>query len=252
MLGNPDDHAFLSALTGATGRHVIAPSLPGFGFSEGADQLCSFFDWVVAASEIVTLCGLSGAPMVAASIGAMLALEVAAIRPEAFASVVAIAPLGLWTDADPVVDLFAMPIREQRRALLARPETASSFYDDEPTEDKAATVERGVRRYRARRSAASLVWPLPDHGFDRRAHLLTCPVGLVWGLLDAVNPPAYTTRWEALLPYHAGTAQIPMAGHCADWDQPDAVAQAVAALLDTAAHHPGAASPRHGESIPVP
>jgi pimeloyl-ACP methyl ester carboxylesterase len=234
MLGNARDDGFLSALAAATGRRVVAPSLPGFGPSDGADQLCSFFDWVVAASEIVTLCGLAGVPMVAASIGAMLALEVSALRPEAFTSIVAISPLGLWSEADPVVDLFAMPVREQRRALLARPDVASSFYDDEPTEDKVAAVERGVRRYRARRSAASLVWPIPDHGFDRRAHLLACPVGVVWGTEDAINPLAYARRWEAVLPLHAGSASIAAAGHCADWDQPDAVAEAAAALLDAA------------------
>jgi pimeloyl-ACP methyl ester carboxylesterase len=235
MLGNAGDDAFLSALASATDSHVIAPSLPGFGPFDGASQLCSFFDWVVAASEIVTLCGLSGAPLVASSIGAMLALEVAAIRPEAFASLVAISPLGLWTEADLVLDLFSLPIREQRQALLARPDVASTFYDDEPTDDESAAVERGVRRYRARRSAASLVWPIPDHGFAGRAHLVVCPVGLVWGNEDAVNPPAYAGQWEALLPHHTGTQRLAMAGHAADWDQPDAVAHSAAALLDVPA-----------------
>ena len=231
ILGNREEDVFLASLAAATECRVIAPSLPGFGLSDAADDLCSYFDWVVAASEIVTLCGIAGIPVVAASVGAMLALDVAAIRPEAFASLTAISPLGLWCDEDPVADLFAMPIGEQRMALLARPEAGARFFEDPELADRDSLVERSVLRYRARQAAASLVWPIPEHGIDRRIHLIKCSVGLVWGDRDMINPPSYLSRWEVLLPDHVGSVQIEDAGHCAEWDQPERVAAGVASIL---------------------
>ena len=78
---------------------VVAPALPGFSGSTYCNDLRVQSDWVVALSEIADLAGLTGLPLVASSVGAMLAMELVAVRPEAFPGLVLLAPLGLW-DAD--------------------------------------------------------------------------------------------------------------------------------------------------------
>ncbi len=90
MLGNPGVYAVLEELA-ATGHRVVAPSLPGFTGSSEPEGLRTLHDWVVATSEVVDLAGLAGAPLVASGVGAMLALELAAVRPEAFGSIAAFA-----------------------------------------------------------------------------------------------------------------------------------------------------------------
>jgi len=226
MLGNPAAHPFLAELAGS-GR-VLAPCLPGFNDSPPCSDLRSLYDWVVATSEVIDAAGLAGAPFVASSVGAMLALEVAAVRPEAFERLVLVAPLGLWDDDDPVADPFGATLSEQRALLTADPARSAVFFDDEPGRDAAEQVEDGVRRYLTRTSVASLVWPIPEHGLATRIHRVGCPVTLVWGAADRMVPLTYLDRFAALLPNVAGTHVIAGAGHLAEWDRPTEVAACVA------------------------
>ena len=52
FVGNPGLHPFLESLAGS-GRHVIAPSLPGFTGSAPSEDLRGLYDWVVATSEVI-------------------------------------------------------------------------------------------------------------------------------------------------------------------------------------------------------
>jgi pimeloyl-ACP methyl ester carboxylesterase len=227
FVGNPGVHPFLGALAGQ-GCHVVAPSLPGFTGSTALDDLRTLYDWVVAASELVDVAGLTGHPVVASSVGAMLALEVAAVRPEAFSHLVVIAPLGLWDPEDPLADPFATTLSAQRALLTADPSVTAPFFDDDPERDPSELIEDGVVRYLTRTAAAQLVWPIPEFGFTTRAHRVRCPVTLVWGGADRLNPVSYLDRWARLLPDVVGTNVIDGAGHLAEWDRPEAVAAVVA------------------------
>lgn len=233
FVGNPwrgGPHPFLTALAGgeddSVRRRVIAPSLPGFTGSTPCADLRSMHDWVAITSEIIDLAGLGGRPMVASSIGAMLALEVAAIRPEAFSSLTLISPLGLWDDADPVADPFGRTLSDQRAMLTANPTATAWFFDDDPADNAADLLEHGIDRYTGRTAAASLIWPIPDFGLTTRIHRVTCPVTLVWGAADRLNPPSYLARYAAALPNVTATHLIAAAGHLADWDTPTEVAAA--------------------------
>jgi pimeloyl-ACP methyl ester carboxylesterase len=229
MLGNPGIHPFLEAL--AADHRVIAPSLPGFIPSAPREDLRFLFDWVVALSEVVDITGLAGAPVVASSVGAMLALELAAVRPEAFERLVLLSPLGLWDDEHPVADLFATPSFGQRELLLDVPARASTFFDEDVSAPRDAALEHGIARYHTRRAAASLIWPLPDHGLADRIHRVTCPAGVVWGERDRFNPVECADGYARSLSGHVGTRTIAAAGHCLEWDAPAEAAAAVEELL---------------------
>jgi pimeloyl-ACP methyl ester carboxylesterase len=239
MVGNPGVHPFLDGLSGragggpgaSAGLRVVAPSLPGFTGSPACEDLRSMHDWVVATSEILDLAGLAGAPVVASSVGAMLALEVAAVRPEAFSQLVLIAPLGLWDPQRPVADPFGTTLRHQRSILTADPARTAPFFDDDPDRAPGDLVERNVTRYLTRTAAASLVWPIPEFGLATRLHRVACPVTLVWGAADEVIDPAYAARFAAALPEVVGSHVVDGAGHLAEWDRPDEVAALVEEAL---------------------
>ena len=232
LVGNPGLHPFLEALTGVGGgRRIVAPALPGFSGSPPCEDLRSIFDWVVATSEAVDAAGLAGGPLVASSVGAMLALEVAAVRPEAFSQLVLIAPLGLWDPDEPVADPFGTTLKNQRAILTADPARTAPFFEDDPSSPPDVLVERNVERYLARTAAASLVWPIPEFGLDTRIHRVTCPVTLVWGAEDRLVPVGYLDRFAARLPHVSATHVVAGAGHLAEWDRPAEVAELVARAL---------------------
>lgn len=223
MIGTPHQHPILPALA-AAGRRVIAPNLPGFGGSAPCADIRSLHDWVVATSEVIDVVGLAGRHVVASSVGAMLALEVAAVRPEAFSRLTLIAPFGLWDDDDPTTDPFATTLSNQRALLTADPAVTSCFFDDQPDRSAAELVDDNVARYATRTAAASLVWPIPEFGLVTRIHRVTCPVTLVWGAQDRLVPVSYLGRFAAALANVGATHIIEHAGHLVDWDQPAAVA----------------------------
>ncbi len=225
-VGNPGVHPFLTSLA-AHDRRVVAPSLPGFTGSAPCPDIRSLYDWVVVTSETLDVAGLAGCPVVASSVGAMLALELAAVRPEAFASLVLIAPFGLWDPGDPTADPFARTLSGQRSILTADAMATSQFFDDQPDRAAVDLIEDNVARYSSRTSFASLIWPIPEFGLSTRLHRVTCPVTLVWGSDDRVIPVSYLERFANALPNVVGTHVVSGAGHLVEWDAPDAVAELV-------------------------
>ena len=211
----------------AADHRVIAPCLPGFGSTPDEPSLRSIHDWVVVLSEISDAAGITGAPWLASSISAMLALELAAIRPEAFASLVAVGPTGLWDADDPGTDLYAVSLGEQASLLAQNTSTLGVLAGDPDGLDGDELIEVGVSRYIRRRTAASLVWPLPDHGLAGRLHRVSAPVTLVWGADDRLVPPSYGERFAGLLPEATLAAPIAGAAHLAELDAPAEVAAIV-------------------------
>lgn len=206
------------------GFGVTAPNLPGFGATATTADLRGMHDWVWALSEIVDLVGLAGRPVVASSIGAMLALELAAVRPEAFSSLVLVAPLGLWRDDDPVTDPFATTLGNQRALLTKDVTVTANFFEDDPNQSTGDAVEANVRRYTARTAAASLVWPIPDFGLVQRIHRVTCPVTLVWGTDDRIVSTRYADLFAEHLCDLRAVHLVEGAGHLVELDAPSRVA----------------------------
>jgi len=171
--------------------------------------------------------GITGAAWLASSSSAMLALELAAIRPEAFASLVAVGPTGLWEADDPGVDLYSLPLGEQANLLAHDTEALGVLAGDPDGLDGDDLIEVGVSRYLRRRTAASLVWPLPDHGLAGRLHRVSAPVALAWGADDLLVPPSYGERFAGLLPAATLLSPITGAAHLAELDSPTEVATIV-------------------------
>jgi pimeloyl-ACP methyl ester carboxylesterase len=228
-LGNPGVPEVITRL--ARRRRVIAPTLPGFFGADPCPQLRSLHDWVAALSEILDETGLAGAPVIASSVTAMLALELAAIRQEAFSHLILIAPLGLWDSAEPIADLFARLPGQETPFLVSDPAALSGIFKDNGIVEPARLVERSVWRFVARTTSASIVWPIPEFGLSDRIHRVRCPVTLLWGANDLYVPVGYAERFAKLLPNLAGRRVIEDAAHLADLDQPEAVADLAENIL---------------------
>jgi pimeloyl-ACP methyl ester carboxylesterase len=115
--------------------------------------------------------------------------------------------------------------------LTVDPASTASFFDDDSGLPADEQIEAGIARYFTRTSAAALVWPLPDHGFDTRAHLVKAPVTLIWGADDQIVPPSYATLFGDALANVSARHVVANAGHLVEWDQPSAVAALVKSAI---------------------
>jgi pimeloyl-ACP methyl ester carboxylesterase len=209
-------------------RRVIAPSLPGHPGAEGHDLLDSQLDWVLATEELLSGAGLAGADLVGVSVGGALAAEVAAVWRERVKRLVLVAPFGLFDEAEPVRDLFALPPRGLPGVVCKHPEKYEALCAVPEGEDEA---EWQIALVRAGEAAARLLWPLGDTQLSKRLPRITQPTLLLWGEEDGVIPPSYAERFAGAISGETEVRLIPDAGHLADVDAPEQVARAVLEFL---------------------
>jgi pimeloyl-ACP methyl ester carboxylesterase len=226
LRGLPRWTPFLDRL--AERRRVVAPSLPGFPGALGHQRLDDVADWVTATLDLLEASGLEGADLVGASVGATLAAEVAAFSHATLRRLVLIAPFGLFDADEPVADLWAQRAGDLPGLLSSRPERLAEALAAPPGEDPG---EFALSLHRASEAAARLLWPLGDLGLAKRLHRVRAPTLLVWGTEDRVVPPGYAKRFAAAMSGWVEVRQIEGAGHVAEIDAPDAVAEAVLAFV---------------------
>lgn len=223
--GLPRWPAFLDHLAGE--RRVVAPSLPGFPGGEGHEDLDDLPDWIAATLDLLELAHLDGADLVGASVGGMLAAEVAALSHASVGRLALIAPLGLFSDDEPVTDVFAR-VSPSIPQLLCATEAGTAFFEAPADADP---VEWQVLTTRASAAAARLVWPLGDRGLRKRLHRIQADTLFVWGAQDEVVPASYAKRFATAISGASVIRTVENAGHLAYLDQPDATARAVLEFL---------------------
>ena len=215
--------------------HVYAPLTPGYGESS-TEVMHDWYDLITVYFDILDQLDLRGLPVVAHSIGGMLAAELAALQPERFTKLVLIAPMGLWNEQHPVMDIFSAHAREVGPAMYADPNSEKARYHaggpqavaDRP--DPEEFLQFGLARTRAMMQAARWMWPLPNRGLNRRIHRVKQPTLLVWGEQDGVVPPAYAEDFKALLA-NAETRTIANAAHMVTLEQPQELARVTREFL---------------------
>jgi pimeloyl-ACP methyl ester carboxylesterase len=224
--GAPRWSPFLAGL--ATRRRVVVPSLPGFPGGLGHDLLDDTTDWIAATLDLLEGAGLARCDLVGASVGGMLAAEVAAFCRPLVQRLVLISPYGLFDADDPVADVFAQT-RETLPALLCtRPEALASEW---ALPAGADAIESQLEQARAAEAAARLLWPLGERGLAKRLHRISAPTLLLWGERDRVVPPSYAKRFASAIAGQTTLREIAGAGHLACIDAPQVAAEAVLAFL---------------------
>jgi pimeloyl-ACP methyl ester carboxylesterase len=226
--GLTEDSPFLAAL--ARRWHVLAPLLPGYGDSEGAESLRDMLAVTLHSFDVVDALGFDRPILVGHSMGGMIAAEMAAVAPREVERLGLIAPAGLWLDDHPVPDLFSKLPHElpallfHDAALGERMMTAGGDFDDPKFLE--AFIIRNTRQLAM---AGKLLFPVPDRGLDERLYRIRAKTVLIWGDSDRVIPPAYGDAFRRGIS-GAELVRIPAAGHMVIVEQPEEVVAALAQL----------------------
>jgi len=227
LLGFPSWTPFLEAL--ATRRRVIVPSLPGHPGGGDFRKLDDLPDWVIATQELLEAAGLAGADLVGLGPGGTLAAEVAAFSPASVERLALVAPFGLYDESEPVLDFWARRASELPGTFSARPEAFAQQLLVPPA--GTDEIEFQVGQVRALEAAARQLWPFGDRGLAKRLHRIRAATLLVWGSADRVVPASYAKRFAAGIAGPTRIRSIANAGHRADFDAPEALAEVIVAFL---------------------
>jgi pimeloyl-ACP methyl ester carboxylesterase len=213
------------ALAGLSDYEVVTPVLPGFDGKAGFEAPSEYLDWLTALWDAVDATGALPCPVVGASLGGMLAAELAVLRPEAVTKLALLGPLGLWDDAHPGIDFFTLTHSQRLPSLFTGPvpDVFAHAFADVADADAA---EGMIANYLSTVAAVSLMWPLPDHGLRKRLHRLRAPTLVMWGADDRIAPVQLAERWPA-----ERRVVVPDAGHLVEWDAPDTVTKELDAFL---------------------
>ena len=180
-----------SAALEAAGWEVVVPELPGFDGRSGFTPPDDHLGWLTVVWDALDATGALPCPVVGASVGGMLAADLAALRPEAVNALALLAPFGIFDEAHPGLDLYAVPTAERMGHLFAKGVP-------EPFVDRFSALgpdEGPVARYLSDVAAASLLWPLGDRGQAGRLHRISCPTLVLWGEQDELLPVDVASAW---------------------------------------------------------
>lgn len=202
---------------------VVIAKVAGFDGEAGFEAPTSYLDWIVAACDAVDATGATGevpVALVGASVGGMLAAEIAALRPEIVSHLAVLAPFGIADETNVGFDYFSLRGPDRLPHLFAKgiPDAFEQQFA-ERGEDEAP-----VARYIVDIATGALTWPIGDRGTAKRLHRITCPRLVLWGSLDELLPPSLGERW-------GGATVIDGGGHLVEWDCPDEVGAALRTFL---------------------
>lgn len=221
--GLPKWVPFLDAL--AEKRTVVVPSLPGFpGGERGHTVLDSHLDLVLAVHRLLGAAGLDGADLAGSSVGAAMAAEVAAIWPQSVRRLALIAPFGLFDENDPPADPWAQRPADLPGLMCADPARWEALKAEPEGQN---SPEWPIEQTRASEAAARIFWPLGNTRLEKRLPLIAAPTLLLWGDGDRLMPRSYAQRFAAAIAGRSEVRIVAGAGHLAELDQPEAVAEAI-------------------------
>jgi pimeloyl-ACP methyl ester carboxylesterase len=223
------DNPFLDRL--AQRYHVFAPEWPGYGESSGDELLEDMLDFALHGWDLVDALGLRQPHLLGHSMGGMIAAEMACLAPREVGKLVLVAPAGLWLDAHPIPDIFALLPYQLAEVLFADPVAGQQLLTGgADLSDMEALKEFYLVNQRRLTMAGKILFPIPNRRLSKRLYRLTADTLVVWGAADRLIVPAYAARWQALIP-GARVATIEAAGHMLPYEQPEAFARVVGEFL---------------------
>jgi pimeloyl-ACP methyl ester carboxylesterase len=216
----------------AAQSRVFAPVWPGFGAEGGEEALEDMLDFALHGWDVVEALGLAERPILAGhSMGGMIAAEMACLAPQGVDRLVLVSASGLWLDAHPIPDLFATTPFELPALLFHDPVAGARLLTGGlDFSSFEALKEFLIGNARRLGTAGKILFPIPNRRIAKRLYRQTAPALVVWGVSDRLLPPAYAERWRELLP-DARVVTVAEAGHMLPYEQPAAVADAIARFL---------------------
>ena len=209
-------------------RTVVVPSLPGHPGATGHALLDNHLDWLVAVRRLLAAAGLEGCDLAGSSVGASFVAETAALWPASVGRIAMIAPVGLYDDKEPPADVWAQKAPDIPGLLCV---DGNLWSDLKAVPAGANSVEWPIEQIRASEAAARIFWPLGNTHLEKRLPMITAPTLLLWGEQDRVMPRSYADWIARTIKGTCTIKVIAGAGHLAELDQPDAVADAILSFM---------------------
>lgn len=216
----------------ASQRRLFAPMHPGFGESEGFEEIDTIEDYAFHYLDFLDAQGWASADIIGLSFGGWIAAELATRAPERVRRLVLVDAAGLSVEGAPVPDFFAA-MREPaklREMLFADPHSAMAQMAIPPE----PSPEQMLSSFRAMQSLARVGWnPIIQNPKLRgRLRRVAAKTLIVWGRQDRLIPPAHA---EA---YHQGIKDsrivwIENAGHVPMLEQPQSFFSAVLPFINS-------------------
>ena len=211
---------------------VHAPEHPGTspGLPDAVQHVDNLWDLVLCYDELLEHLGLSDVILTGHSFGAMVACEVAALRPSRARRLVLIDPIGLWRDDAPVMNWMLVAPAELPKYVFTDPEGAAAQALFPLPEDFEEAALARTRLAWAMGATGKFIWPIPDKGLKKRIHRVKAPTLLVWGDQDRLVPLVYAQEFARRLPCDRQEV-VKNAGHAPHLERSEVTADIVRSFL---------------------
>lgn len=226
--GHPGRAAFLTEL--ARARRVLAPELPGYGYSQGFENFVDILDVAYFFRELIRSLGLEKVDVIGHSLGGMFAAELGLLAPQIVRKLVLVNSFGLWLDNEPSQDPFGQADRVAAAKWHSAPQPLPSNFGSEETGDEEQAA-RALFSARNLGSATKFMWPFAERGLRRRLPYAQQSILLIHGRSDGLVPLSYAREFEKLLP-GSRVAVLDNAAHYPMVEQADEFVSTVTKFLD--------------------
>jgi pimeloyl-ACP methyl ester carboxylesterase len=161
----------------------------------------------------------------------MIAAEMAAVAPNDLDRLVLVAAAGLWIEAHPIPDIFALLPAQLVELLFQDPERGQAMLTGGVDfSDMEAFKNFYLGQQRRLAMAGKILFPIPNRRVSKRLYRVTARTLVLWGAADRLIVPAYAQQWGKLIP-GATVQSIPDAGHMLPYEQPEAFVDALVRFL---------------------
>lgn len=219
----------------AADYHLVAPDIPGFGFSDMTTPytMDHLVEWLAAFMHALDI---SQWLVIGHSFGGVLATHFTLTYPEDVARLVLIAPALLSAQKVPEflmkasisLGLVTLGTTISQSRLVVPYQVKSGFY--QPAQQPGTVWRRRLRDYENARATATVFTALANNGTVTDLSKLTHKTCLIWGEDDAVVPVDDGVALAALLP-DAELHRLAECGHVPVQEQTAVVVDKIALFL---------------------
>ena len=215
---------------------VVAPMFPGFGESEGIDEIDDMEDAVFHLLDLFEQLGLERPLLMGLSLGGWMAAEVATRYPDRLSGLVLVNAVGLHLDDAPIKDIFGRSPGEMAEDMFADQShpmammmKALDAYRSDPAQFGTLTFDMIKPMVQTMAATAKLGWDpyLHNPKLRRRLPRVTTPTLVVRGTKDTLVPRAHAEVYASEIP-GARLVEIDDAAHLLPIERPAELAGAVA------------------------
>jgi pimeloyl-ACP methyl ester carboxylesterase len=214
---------------------VVAPMFPGYGESEGIEQIDDMDDAVFHLLDLWDVLELRAPVVAGLSLGGWMAVELATRYPDRVGALALINPVGLYLPGAEIKDIFGRSPGEMAEDLFAdqqHPIAAAMHAMDSLSNDTTRSGEIPFELVRpvfqTMAATARLGWDpyLHDPKLPKRLWRVDMPTLVVRGVEDTLVPAAHAAYYAGHI-QGAELVELEGLAHLAPLEDPDRVAEVV-------------------------